>query len=146
MSGAAPAVRRLWRSVAFRLAFQYGLMTLFFMLLLLAIVYFQTVVGQRHQGDRQIAVAMQRLAAQYAQEGPAELAAQIAFNLADGIDTDSEVMLLVDAAGRKAAGNLAPSPHLRWEGDGIVERTALRGGQPARVRLLVRRLDDGSSV
>jgi signal transduction histidine kinase len=144
--GPIAALRRLWRSVAFRLAFNYGLMTLFFMLLLLAIVYFQTVVGQRHQGDRQIAVSMQRLAAQYAQEGPAELAAQIAFNLADGIDTDSEVLLLVDAAGAKAAGNLAPSPHLRWEGDGIVERTALRGGRPARVRLLVRRLDDGSTL
>ncbi|WP_295855571.1 ATP-binding protein [uncultured Xylophilus sp.] len=138
------AVRRLWRSVAFRIALHYGLLTLFFMAVLLAIVYWQTVVVQQHRTDRQIVAAAQRLAARFALGGQEDVAEQIALQLVDGVDSDSEVYLLQDAAGRAVAGNLAPSPDWTRLGDAVVPRTARRSGQPASLRVQQRRFPDGS--
>jgi len=141
---AVPSLRGPWRSVAFRIALNYGLLTLFFMAVLLSIVYFQTVVGQRHHIDRQLTLASQRLAARFAQGGAEALAEQIGINLADGVDSDSEVYLLQGPDDRRMAGNLPAAAHWRDLDDSISSQAATRGGQPARLRVLARALEDGS--
>ncbi|RYY61832.1 MAG: sensor histidine kinase, partial [Comamonadaceae bacterium] len=135
--------RRLWRSVAFRMALQYGLLTLFFMAVLLTVVYVQAVLGQRHHLDRQIGLGAQRLAARWQQGGVDAVAEQIAQNLVDGVDSDSEVYLLQSADGARIAGNLAPGAGWRPTDDRIENLQARRGATSARMRVLVRRLPGG---
>ncbi|XAH25881.1 HAMP domain-containing sensor histidine kinase [Xylophilus sp. GW821-FHT01B05] len=143
MSAATAPLRGPWRSVAFRIALNYGLLTLFFMAVLLSIVYFQTVVGQRHHIDRQITLASQRLVARFVQGGAEALTEQIAINLADGVDSDSEVYLLQDSSGQRVAGNLPAAAHWRSVGDAISSQDTTRGGQRVRLRVVARALDDG---
>ena len=143
MTGLPAGLRRLWRSVAFRMALQYGLLTLFFMAVLLTVVYVQAVLGQRHHLDRQIGLGAQRLAARWQQGGVDAVAEQIAQNLVDGVDTDSEVYLLQNADGGRIAGNLAPGAGWRPTGDRIENLQARRGSTTARMRVLVRRLPGG---
>jgi signal transduction histidine kinase len=71
---------------------------------------------------------------------------EIDAQLHDLIDTDTEVVSLVDAKGRILAGNMG-----RWYGDlpaagELVFGQMERGGTPVSVRLIATRLEDGSRL
>ena len=64
-----PALRQLWRSVGFRLAFYYGLLVAITMLASLAIVYMQTVGVLQQRMVRQVAASVQQLVVRHEARG-----------------------------------------------------------------------------
>ena len=133
-------------SIAFRLAVGYGLLLAASMATLSAIVYFGTVGVFEPSSDNKIMAVETHLADAWVRDGRAGLVREIDAQLHDLIDTDTEVVGLVDMKGRLLAGNLG-----RWYGDlpaagelafGQMERS----GTPVSVRLIATRLDDGSRL
>ena len=133
-------------SIAFRLAVGYGLLLAASMATLSAIVYFGTVGVFEHSIDNKIMAVETHLADAWVRDGRAGLVREIDAQLHDLIDTDTEVVGLVDVKGRLLAGNLG-----RWYGElpaagdlafGQMERS----GTPVSVRLIATRLDDGSRL
>jgi signal transduction histidine kinase len=133
-------------SIAFRLAVGYGLLLAASMATLSGIVYFGTVGVFEHSIDNKIMAVETHLADAWVRDGRAGLVREIDAQLHDLIDTDTEVVGLVDVKGRLLAGNLG-----RWYGElpaagdlafGQMERS----GTPVSVRLIATRLDDGSRL
>jgi signal transduction histidine kinase len=133
-------------SIAFRLAVGYGVLLAASMATLSAIVYFGTVGVFEHSIDNKIMTVETHLADAWVRDGRAGLVREIDAQLHDLIDTDTEVVSLVDAKGRILAGNMG-----RWYGElpaagelafGQMER----GGTPVSVRLIATRLEDGSRL
>jgi signal transduction histidine kinase len=133
-------------SIAFRLAVGYGVLLAVSMATLSAIVYFGTVGVFEHSIDNKILTVEARLADAWTRDGRTGLVREIDAQLHDLIDTDTEVVGLVDAKNHILAGNMG-----RWFGDlpasgelafGQMERN----GAPVSVRLIATRLEDGSRL
>jgi len=132
-------LRRLWRSVGFRLAAHYALLVGITMLATLAIVYLQTVGVLHQRMARQVSASAQQLTALLEREGPGAVVREIERTLADGRSTDEEMLLLADAQGRRLAGNLDAMPERSADG----QQRVLRQGRSVRGWLSVRTLADG---
>ena len=133
-------------SIAFRLAVGYGLLLAASMATLSAIVYFGTVGVFEHSIDNKIMAVETHLADAWVRDGHTGLVREIDAQLHDLIDTDTEVVGLVDAKGSVLAGNLG-----RWYGDlpaagELAFGQMDRNGAPVSVRLIATRLDDGSRL
>lgn len=136
-------------SIAARLAIGYGLLVAAAMAALSAIVYFGTVGVFERSIDNRILAEEARLVEAWQGDGQAALKREIDIQLHDRIDTDTEVVGLVDTGGRVVAGNLG-----RWGGlppgaggEGrLVFDSMVRNGTPVSVRLVATRLDDGSRL
>ncbi|MBB4225431.1 sensor histidine kinase [Variovorax guangxiensis] len=137
------ALRRLWRSVGFRLAFYYGLLVAITMLAALAIVYMQTVGVLQQRMVRQVAASMQQLMVRYDARGADGVAGEIANALSDGRNSDNEIYLLTDREGRKLAGNLDQMPSQAPDAGDGVHRRVVRTGQTVIAYLVMRPLADG---
>lgn len=105
-------LRRLWASVAFRLALNYGVLALLTLVSVLSVFYLQTVGVMEQRVLRQIAISHQQLVSQFEQGGHEALQREIQRLTADGVDSDSEIYLLLDAQGRQIAGNHTLDPAL----------------------------------
>ncbi|WP_066269780.1 sensor histidine kinase [Hydrogenophaga palleronii] len=138
-----PRLRLLWRSVGFRLAFNYAVLVSITMLAALAVVYLQTVGVLHQRMTRQVALTAKQLVGHAQEEGTASVAAVITRALADGRESDSEVYLLMDSQGVKLAGNLDKVPRADDSG-GTAQRQVVRGGRRAEAYLLTNSLPDGS--
>lgn len=144
------ALRRLWRSVGFRLAFSYGMLVAITMLASLAIVYLQTVGVLHQRMARQVSTRVQQWESRFAEGGLAAVAAEITRELSSGRESDNEIYLLTNAFGLTLAGNLeqpldATSPGTASTGPGgATQRRIWRKGQPAMAYLITRTLPDGS--
>jgi len=136
-------LRRLWRSVGFRLAFYYGLLVAITMLAALAIVYMQTVGVLQQRMVRQVAASMQQLMVRYDARGADGVAGEIANALSDGRNSDNEIYLLTDREGRKLAGNLDQMPSQAPDAGDGVHRRVVRAGQTVIAYLVMRPLPDG---
>jgi len=137
-------------SIAARLAVGYGLLVAAAMAALSAIVYFGTVGVFERSIDNRILAEASRLSAARRDEGAAALVREIDLLLHDRIDTDTEMVGLVDAGGRLVAGNLKrwrglPPPAGTPSGE-LVYASMTRAGVPVSVRLVALRLDDGSRL
>lgn len=132
-------LRRLWRSAGFRLAVHYAGLVGITMLAVLAIIYMQTVGTQHQRMARQINATAQQLSARFDADGPQAVVQAIEHALVDGRSTDEELFLLVDAQGRRLAGNLDALPASHTEG----QQRVLRNGQSVRGWLSVHALADG---
>ncbi|WP_432727374.1 sensor histidine kinase [Variovorax sp. W6] len=137
------ALRRLWRSVGFRLAFYYGLLVAITMLAALAIVYMQTVGVLQQRMVRQVAASMQQLMVRYDARGADGVAGEIANALSDGRNSDNEIYLLTDREGNKLAGNLDQMPSQAPDAGDGVHRRVVRAGQTVIAYLVMRPLPDG---
>jgi signal transduction histidine kinase len=137
-------IGRWWSSIAFRQALFYGALVVFTMVVLLIIIYEQTVGTWQRRIDHQLETTTQRLLEYYDKNGADALASHIEGLLGDGIDSDTEVYTLIAAGGRKLAGNLAVAPDITTPTTGIAERYVQRGGRPSHSRLRVTRLRDGA--
>ena len=140
------ALRQLWRSVGFRLAFYYGLLVAITMLAALAIVYMQTVGVLQQRMARQVATSMQQLVVRYEARGADGVAGEISNALSDGRNSDNEIYLLVDRQGRKLAGNLDQMPSLAPDAGDGVHRRVVRAGQTVIAYLVMRPLPDGGML
>ena len=133
-------------SIAFRLAVGYALLVAASMATLSAIVYFGTVGVFERSIDNKITNVEAHLVDAWSVDGRAGLMREIDAQLHDLIDTDTEVVGLVDASGRVLAGNMG-----RWSGDlppsgELAFGQMLRGGAPVSVRMVATRLDDGTRL
>lgn len=136
-------LRRLWRSVGFRLAFYYGLLVAITMLAALAIVYMQTVGVLQQRMVRQVAASMQQLMVRYDARGADGVAGEISNALSDGRNSDNEIYLLTDREGNKLAGNLDQMPSQAPDAGDGVHRRVVRAGQTVIAYLVMRPLPDG---
>jgi signal transduction histidine kinase len=137
------ALTRWWTSIAFRQALIYGALVVLTMTVLLVVFYAETVGEWQRRIDRQIDATTQRLVEYDARHGMDGLAAHINGLLGDGVDSDTEVYVLLDAAGRKVVGNLALAPAITAPRSDIIERYVLRAGRPSESRLRITPLGGG---
>lgn len=130
--------------MSFRLSVLYGVLALVSMLALLAFVSLQVMGALNTHLSRQIGSSMQRLLVEYEDGGMEHLRAAIELTLSDRIDSEREIYLLLDPAGRKLAGNLDDTGlGLRAAGE-IVSVRVSREGAPTEGKLRITRLPDGS--
>jgi signal transduction histidine kinase len=133
-------------SIAFRLAVGYGVLVSASMAALSAIVYFGTVGVFERSIDNKIMTVETRLDHAWSAGGRAGLAREIDAQLHDLIDTDTEVVGLVDENGHILAGNVG-----RWYGNlppsgELAFGQMQRNGTPVSVRFVATRLDDGDRL
>jgi len=136
-------LRRLWRSIGFRLAFYYGLLVAITMLAALAILYLQTVGVLQHRMARQVETTAQQLAVRFEEGGAEAAAAEITRALADGRNSDNEIYLLADAEGRRLAGNLDRAPDAAPGAGGETQRRVVRAGESVMAYLVMHHLPGG---
>jgi signal transduction histidine kinase len=141
------SVTKWWSSIAFRQALIYGALVLLTMSVLLGVFYQETVGVWQRQIDRQIDTSTDHLVTYFNKSGSDRaLATRINELLGDGIDSDTEIYLLVDPGGSKLVGNLELAPGLATPASGIVERLVVRAGRNSQSRLRVTRLADGGTL
>lgn len=140
------ALRRLWSSVAFRLALNHGALVMVTMAVILTLFYAQTVVVLMDGIDRHIQVTAQRLLSVAQREGVDQLARDIEDMLRDGMDAETEIYLLLDPAGRRRAGNAAPMQVPAAAARRMVELRSVREGRLVEARLRAWDLSDGSRL
>jgi signal transduction histidine kinase len=136
-------IARWWSSIAFRQALIYGGLVIFTMIVLLVIVYQQTVGTWQRRIDRQLDTTSQRLLEYYNKYGADALALHINGLLGDGVDSDTEVYALVAPDGQKVAGNLALDADVTTPTRDINEHHVIRAGRPSQSRLSIVRLANG---
>jgi len=131
-------------SIAARLVLGYGVLGMASIAVVSAVFYFGTIGVLDHNLDGRIVLLSDRLIDQYQGRPQAELANEVGRQLSDGIDSDSEIFLLLADNDARLAGNLTawsqPAPL------GMSSREVVRDGRPTPARLLVRRLDDGGTL
>lgn len=137
-------MRRLWRTVAFRLALGYGLLAVGSMAVLSAAFYFGTVGVLARSTDANLFALSNRLTRHFQERGGEVLRQEIQQLLVDGIEQDTEVYLLVAPDGRKIVGNIFGWTAKNAPLDGLTDLAVMRAGRPSLSRLLPRRLSDGS--
>jgi signal transduction histidine kinase len=130
-------------SIAARLAVGYGLLVALAIAALSSIFYFGTVGVFERSLDNKIHAIGTRLVQAWGEDGIQGVERQIDQQLHDRIDSDTELVGLIDLHGRVVAGNLP-----RWRGvlptsGALVFNTMDRGNGPVSVRLLVLSLDGG---
>jgi signal transduction histidine kinase len=135
---------RFWGTVAFRLALGYGLLAIGSMSVISAAFYFGTVGVLARSTDAKLISISSRLADHYETRGDEGLRHEIQQLLADGIEQDTEVYLLVAPGGQKMIGNISGWTMATAPLDQLTDVKVLRYGRPSLSRLLPRLLADGS--
>src|SRR5580704_16755159 len=104
-----PALR-LSNSIATRLALVNGALLVGLMVVISGVFYFGTVGVLDRSMDGKIIAISNRLLGAYGNRPVAELAREIDRELTDGIDSDTEIFLVVSPKGERVAGNLSQWP------------------------------------
>jgi hypothetical protein len=100
-------------------------------------VFYFGAVGVLVRGiDAKLRSVSNRLTDHFASRGDEGLRQEIQQLLADGIDQDTEVYLLLDRDGRKIAGNIADWKPARAPVDSLSDQKVTRNGRPSVSRLL----------
>ncbi|WP_193087048.1 HAMP domain-containing sensor histidine kinase [Advenella sp. FME57] len=135
---------RTWNSISFRLTFNYGMLAIFSILVLMAFIYLQVVGALHSQLQRQIASATHRLVTDFETGGSERLIRSLAFTLSDNVDSDQGLYLLLNQTGEKVIGNLDAAPVSRLSE--IAEADVSNNGVALSGRFRVSMLDDGSTL
>lgn len=130
-----------WRSAGFRLAAYYGFLVIFVMVVIVTIIYMRTAVVFYHRMEHQVAVVGDDMRERFGVGGLPALEQAIHRHLADGVNDNTEIFLLLDTAGRKLAGNLDEPPA---EMTGREQRLVSRDGTPIMAYVSSSVLPDGS--
>ena len=139
-------MRNLHRSIAARLALGYGVLVVVSISIVCAVFYFGTIGVLDRSVDRKLTLLSERLAALYEQGGSSRTTAEIAHLLTDRTDSDTEIFLLVDADGRRVAGNLSSWPDLGSPVGRLLHRDVTREGRRVPARMLIRDLAGGARL
>ncbi|MNK55741.1 putative sensor-like histidine kinase YedV [compost metagenome] len=139
-------MRNLHRSIAARLALGYGVLVVVSISIVCAVFYFGTIGVLDRSVDRKLALLSERLAALYEQGGSSRTTAEIAHLLTDRTDSDTEIFLLVDADGRRVAGNLSSWPDVGSPVGQLLHRDVTREGRRVPARMLIRDLAGGARL
>ncbi|KQP15118.1 HAMP domain-containing sensor histidine kinase [Pseudorhodoferax sp. Leaf267] len=149
MSGATPPGATPWRrSAALRLALTFGVLTAATMAIVLSVFYLQTVVLLEQRSNRDIRNMTQHLVARFDQGGRPALVEGIERALADGEDSDRELLLLLDAQGQRIAGSARfdPPADAHLPDTALHEQTLLRANQSAPGYVMTRHLPDDTRL
>ncbi|ESQ82275.1 hypothetical protein AEAC466_18180 [Asticcacaulis sp. AC466] len=134
---------KLTRSIASGLAIGYGAV-LAGAIALLAIAFYAGTIGVLNQAtDTKIITISRRLSAQFARGQDSGLATAIRKQLNDGVDSDTEIFLLLSPDDKPVAGNLSRWPDAATKTDYPLTRTVSRNDEQTEARLIIRRLSDG---
>jgi signal transduction histidine kinase len=139
-------VRNWHRSIAARLALGYGVLVVVSISIVCAVFYFGTIGVLDRSVDRKLTLLSDRLAALYGQGGSNRTTAEIAHLLTDRTDSDTEIFLLVDADGRRVAGNLTSWPDAASPVGRLLHRDVTREGRRVPARMLIRDLAGGARL
>lgn len=134
---------RPWSSVAFRLALYYGGLLVLTMAIVLSVFYVQTVGVLGARMDRQAENHLRRLVEHGAKYGQEALEGEIRWMLQDGVNTDTEILMLTDAQGHVLLGNAAPWPPRRLSTVGVRDVKVRRAGALVAGRVAVAELPGG---
>ena len=139
-------MRNLHRSIAARLALGYGVLVVVSISIVCAVFYFGTIGVLDRSVDRKLTLLSERLAVLYEQGGSSRTTAEIAHLLTDRTDSDTEIFLLVDADGRRVAGNLSSWPDAGSPVGRLLHRDVTREGRRVPARMLIRDLAGGARL
>lgn len=139
-------MRSLKKSIAARLAWGYGSLVVASIAAISAVFYFETVGVLDRSIDRKILSISDRLVELYRAKSVASLAQEINRELVDGIDSDSEIFLVLSPAGYPVAGNLSVWPDASTPEGQLVHRNVVRYGKPVPARLIIRILPNGGRL
>lgn len=137
------AAFRLSHSVGARLALGNGALLVTLIVVIAAVFYFGTVGVLARSTDGKIISISNRLREQYGARAPAELVREINHELADGIDSDTEIFLVTSPAGERVVGNLTTWPTAATPLGKLINRELIRDGRPSSARLYVQPLPNG---
>ena len=131
------------RSVATRLALGFAVLVGEAILVASGVFYFGTIGVIDRRTDAKIAAISDRLVDSFRNRPIEDLAHQIELELHDGIDSDTEMFLLLSPSGQRVAGNLTAVPEATRPLGQIVTDEVVREGKRTSGRLVVRQLPDG---
>jgi len=146
MARLGSALQATWNSVAFRLTLNYSVLALLTSLVSLFFVYHQNAKILESQFSRQVEMTAQRMNAHFEQGGLQGLAREIRLELADHVNTDTEMFLLRDKNGKTLVGNIAPGAEGFPPDQAGTTRSVLLRGRPVHGYLVARHLPDGSTL
>lgn len=135
---------RILHSVAFRLALICGMLVVASTVLLSVVFYVSTVGALTREADSKISAVSQRFADDAEGRGLQSLVNRIEETLNDGVDSDTEICLLVDPVGRKLAGNISAWTDGTVPMDQVIDHDVVRLGRPSVGRLRLHRLSNGA--
>lgn len=133
-----------WSSLAFRLALSYGGLLVLTMAVVLSVFYVQTVGVVRMRLDRQAENHLKRLMEHSAKYGQEALESEIQQTLLDGVNTDTEIILLMDSEGRPILSNAVLARQRRLRDMGVRELRVQRSGRIVTGRVAVAELPGGN--
>jgi signal transduction histidine kinase len=136
-------VANLTQSIATRLALGFAVLVAETILVASGIFYFGTVGVMDRRVDGKISAISNRLMETYQNRPIEELANQIQLELNDGIDSDTEIFLVVSPSGQRVVGNLTSVPAATRPLGQVVTDEVVREGKRTSGRLIVQQLPDG---
>jgi len=131
------------KSIATRLALGFAVLVAEAILVASGVFYFGTVGVMDRRVDGKIAAISNRLMESFRNRPIEELARQIEREMHDGIDSDTEIFLVVSPAGQRVVGNLTAVPSATRPLGQVVTDEVVREGKRATGRLIVQQLPDG---
>jgi signal transduction histidine kinase len=131
------------QSIATRLALGFALLVAEAILVASGVFYFGTVGVMDRRIDAKITAISSRLVDSFKNRPIEELARQIGLELNDGIDSDTEIFLVVSPTGERMAGNLTGVPEAMRPLGQVVTGDVVRTGKRIAGRLIVRQLPGG---
>ena len=135
---------RPWSSLAFRLALSYGGLMVLTMAIVLAVFYVQTVGVVRVRLDKQAENHVRRLTEHSAKYGPGALENEILQTIRDGVNTDTEIVILMNPQGETIVSNAEVYPPRKLSIMGVRELTVKRNGRLMVGRVAVVEMPNGN--
>ncbi len=137
---------KIWRSVAFRLAVICGALVIGSAAVFSMAFYFATFGVMARNADTKIFSVSARMTEDAGNRGLEAVARRIESTLSDGVDSDTEILLLTDSNGRKIAGNISGWTEKDMPSDQILDRTVSRGVGKSPARVLRHQLPGGATL
>ncbi|MFZ0505185.1 MAG: ATP-binding protein [Chthoniobacterales bacterium] len=135
---------RLLKTVGFRLALSYGILVIATVAVISTILYFGTVGAISREINARLYGELDRLNKRFEERGVTGVEQGIEELLTDGIDTDTEVYLLVGPDGKKIVGNIDPVTGSSMPLDRLTYRKVIRNDKLSVSRLLPHELPNGA--
>jgi signal transduction histidine kinase len=133
-------------SIAARLALGNGALLVVLIVVTSGVFYFGTVGVLDRSIDGKINAISTRLLENFGTRSIDALAREINWELADGIDSDTEIFLVTSASGQRIVGNLSTWPPADTPLGVLLNRDVIRYGRPSAARLIVRPLPGGGRL
>lgn len=137
---------KLRTSIAARLLLGYGLLVGASIAVLSAVFYFGTIGVLDRSIDSKIMAISNRLIETYQNRSIEELSREINRELTDGVDSDTEILLVVSSSGQKVVGNLSTWPDTRAPLGQLLRHRVVRGSKSSPARLLILELPGGARL